>query len=140
MINKLLTLFVGAVLALGSQSALAICIAQVGDPYELAHSVYLAEVLAVNPVEKNSFASSAQIKVTKIYKSDIIEDVKRFQTLTSSSKYGQPEAFIAGNLYLLYDYPDIHPCNYINQKIVTPDALKLFEKQHKPIWTVPKVH
>ena len=134
MINKLISFIIGIVLALSSQNILALCIAQEGDPYELAHSVYLAEIVAPDPVEKSNFTSSAQIKVIKIYKSDNMELTKQFHKLTSSSRYGRPEGFITGDQYLLYDQPSIHRCNYINRKIVSPDALRLFEKQHQPIW------
>ncbi len=115
----------------------ALCIAQEGDPYELAHSVYLAEVLAAHPIEKNSFTSSAQIKVVKIYKSDNIDTVKQYQTLTSTTRYGAPKAFIVGSQHILYGRPEIHRCNsYMHIINISSDALRLFEKQHQPIWIV----
>ncbi len=121
------------------QTANAFCLGPVPNPFEQAQDVYLAEVVAVHPTKENNSATSAQIKVIRVYKSHNIETVKQLNTLSAyRGRWGfVPEPFALGAQYLLYDHPTITACQQFNNGIVSPDKIKLFEKEHAPIWVAP---
>ena len=127
-----------AVLLLSLQNTWAFCLGPYEDSFGQAQDVYLAEVLAVNPNKEATHATSAQIKVIRIYKSKNIGELKQLDTLFSSSKWwGHTERFMPGTQYLLYDHPRISSCQQFDNGMVSPDKIKLFEKEHAPIWIAP---
>ncbi len=67
------------------QTANAFCLGPVQNPFEQAQDVYLAEVVAVDLAKENNGATSAQIRVLRVYKSQNIETVKQLNTLSSFS-------------------------------------------------------
>ncbi len=132
--KKNLWFFVVTGLFLFGQQVFALsCVPPPKDPFAQAQVVFLAQVTKSSKASSIKKASiSAPMTIIKIYKGKI-EDIGDNENIHSDDWLGNPRPLKKGALFLLFDHANIGDCTFTNG-LIDPEQLKIFEKEHPPIW------
>ncbi len=114
-----------------AQSVWADCARPPENPFDEARDIYLVEVVAMNAFDVTFVGGYIKIKVLKVYKSENIEAIKHLNQIGYSIR--QP-VYEQGTRYLIFDSFSNVNCDDTGSRPVSDDMIRMFEKQHKPIW------